>query len=173
MSRKRKSSQLNKSEKKRKLGKEDTALKQQLKHKEAEVKKLEHFISATEKQMKILEKEGKKEITAFKHFPLEKRINNIFRKYGVVEQQYHGNCLIGEHCHRLLVHSHEILKEIKELLLQFRSTFTVKNANHRINEQFSKLEEIMRTLDVIFAITYRDQKATDEDCNQMDKLCVR
>lgn len=55
------------------------------------------------------------------HQAFGKRINRILRKYGIVEQAYHGNCLIGAHCRRLMIYGKEILDEVRPMFLQFRS----------------------------------------------------
>ena len=80
-----------------------------------------------QKELKIVEDIRRKAINEFDNDGEEKKINSIFKKYGVVEQLYHGNCLIGEHCHRLLLFSSDILDEIKTSLISSRTIITERN----------------------------------------------
>lgn len=106
--------------------------------------------------------------------PVEAAIEDILTLYGIVRQVYHGQSLIGEHCHRLL-HWHEIiLEKITEVLKDatLRRVDTADDIDERIDEYIRHLRDLMGAMDYAFSVSAnQDHVATDEECDTFEQVC--
>ena len=87
------------------------------------------------------------------HKPVKEATETIMCKYGIITQAYHSHSLIGEHCHRLLMHRDDILYDIKGVWIAF--TMDERNWEMFGDDTIDKIEEFISHMsDLLEALDY-------------------
>ena len=84
--------------------------------------------------------------------PVTVATEKVMAKYGIATQAYHSHSLIGEHCHRLLMHRDEILSEVKVIWLNCIEDYGQDYVNDDIFEKIEKF--ISEMSDLLEALDY-------------------
>jgi hypothetical protein len=94
------------------------------------------------------------------HKPVKQATESIMCKYGIITQAYHSHSLIGEHCHRLLMHRDDILYDVKALWIAFtmderNMEFFDNNIIDSIEQFISQMSDLLEALDYCCSILGR------------------
>ena len=100
-------------------------------------------------------------------------MEKVFQSYGIVQQQYHTNTLIGNHCKRLLINHEEILAKIKAIFKneELRKEIVEVDLDEKIDSFIILMEKVMSKANSIFRIMARtEHQHTSEECDDFEIL---
>jgi hypothetical protein len=120
-------------------------------------------------------------ISKRKSRPIEHAFEKLLAKYGIIYQQHFTMTLIGEHCHRWLVHHEEILSELRNLIIEGleNKTHGLENKSEEeknaiilgVDNLIFSMQDLMSMLDFIISVMREQKYHNDEECETFQKAC--
>jgi len=91
--------------------------------------------------------------------PVKEATEEVMIKFGIVTQAYHSHSLIGEHCHRFLMHRDEILTAIREVWINgvetYGQDYVEDDIYEKIDKFISEMSDLMEALDYCCSVLGR------------------